>query len=442
MPKWIRRIIFWTFVTSFLIAAPLLVLYTAGYRYSFSTNQVSRTGVLSITTNPRSVDIYLDGIYAQAKTPEVLKRIMPDQYSLELRKDGYHSWFGDVEIESGRTVQLQNITIFIDASPELLFNKDAQIIAINPSNGSIAYIVREGGWQETWLYSPQDNSHKLISQTLDVDDEMSLSWSAQGSYLLIFDQTNQLINIYDNQGEIVDIDAYSAIAATWHQSTDHTLSITTESEIIMLNVSNGSTEIVEQLDETYVVLDASILKLIQGDDYTEVAQYIGDEKETLALLPKATYTIERRDGTFLILTDSHGELYLIKIHEDEPILFKDNVTAYDWDDELDRLVYTDGFELSIYEARTHATELVTRQSTMISSVSWYPDADIILVQDNELHAFEAYAQAEQRHTTTLIEDANFETMWIAEDGETLYFYGLQGEVYGVYKLQLSSSDPF
>ncbi len=438
MPKWIRRIIFWTFVGAFLVIAPLLVLFTAGYRYSPSTGLVTRTGVLSITTSPRSAEIYVDGEYAQGKTPEVLKRVMPGDYSIELRKDGYHSWFGDVDIESGQTVQLQNIMLFLDSEAELLFDKDTETLAVNPNGESIAYLIREGGWQETWLYYPGQDSHTLIEQVIDTEGEVQLSWSAQGSYLSVFDKTDTEISIFDNQGTEIDIKVHDIITAAWNPSTDHLISLTTENGLYEQDVETGSFEKFTQTDETSVLLDASILRLIQRTHVTEVAQYVDDEKETLALLPKATYTIEERDGTYLILTDSTNQLYLIQIHEDEPILLQEDVTAYDWDEDLDRLVFTNGFELSVYDARTHTTELVTRQSSIIESVSWHPDADIIFVQDTALRAFEAYAQANQQYTTTLLKDADMQELWIDESGDVAYFYGKQDGAYGVYRLELTS----
>jgi len=442
MPKWVRRIIFWTFVVVFLVIAPMLVLYTAGYRYNFSSGSVTRTGVLSITTNPRSVDIYLDGEYTQAKTPEVLKRIMPDGYSLELRKDGYHSWYGDVEIESGQTVQLQSILLFLDQDAELLFDKETDTMSVNPDGESIAYLTREGGWRETWLYEPAEDSHTLIQQTLDQNNEIELSWSAQGSYLLVFDATTDDTSIFDDQGQLLEIETQDVIKASWHPSTDHLMSLTTDDGLLQLDIETGDVETVALTDENSVLLDASILRLIQGTDYTEVAQYINDEKEILALLPKGTYTIEDRDGTYLILTDSLDRLYLIQIHEDEPILLKEDVVAYDWDAEQDRLVFTNGFELSTYNATSHTTELITRQSSMMEFVSWHPNSDIVFVQDDALRAFEIYTQAEQRNITTLLEDTDMQTLWISNDGDTVYFYGQQNNIYGVYRLQLSSSDPF
>lgn len=436
MPKWIRRIIFWTFVVTFLVLAPLLVLYTAGYRYNLSTGLITRTGVLSITTNPRNVEIYINDEFTQEKTPEVLKRVMPGDYSVELKKDGYHNWSGDIEIISGQTVQLQNVMMFLNTDAELLFDKDTQALAVNPNGELIAYIVREGGWQETWLYLPSENSHTLIDQVVDEQAEIELSWSAQGSYLLAYNTTLNSIELFDQSG--ANLDSESGIMnAAWHPSSDSSISLITEDGLFRYDIETGDTEHFTQTDETFVLLDASILRLITQKDVVEVAQYVDGEKETLALLPKADYTIEERDGTFLILTDKADQLYLIKIHEDEPILLQEEVRAYDWDEDLDRMVFTDGFELSVYDARAHTTTLITRQSSMIDSVSWHPQSDIIFVQDSALRAFESTAQAEIAYTTTLLENADIHELWIDESGDTAYFYGQQNGTYGVFSLQLS-----
>lgn len=442
MPRWFRRILFWFFVALFLTLAPLLVFYTAGYRYSFSSGLVSRTGVLSITTNPRNVDIYLDGAYTQTKTPEVLKRIMPGNYELELRKDGYRPWTGSVKIESGLTEQLQDVSLFLDRQPELLFNKKTELLRVNPGDASIAYLVQEAGWQEIWLYNPSDNSHALLEQTLDKGHEVDLSWSTQGAYLLVFDQTDGDCRFFSNKTKEQINDHTDVINAQWNPSTDQRVSLTTSDGLIQMDLASGSIEMFAQTDETSVLLDASVLRLIQGDNYTEVAQYVADKKETLALLPKGSYTIEERDGTYLLLTDQIGDLYLIKIHETQPILLKANASSYDWDANLDRLVYSNGFELSVYEARTHSNQLITRQSDGILSVHWHPSVDIIFVQDSNLRAFEVYAQAEQRFTTTLLENTTIDALWIAKDGTTAYFYGQRDGASGVYALPISEKQTF
>lgn len=439
MPIWIRRIIFWTFVAIFFITAPLLVLYTAGYRYSFSTGIVTRTGVLSITTSPRSAEIYLDDQYAGAKTPEVLKRILPGTYNIELRKDGYHSWTGEVEIKSGQTEQLQNIQLFLDSEAQLLFDKETTIISVNPQGDIIAYATYEGGWEEIWLYSPEQNSHTLVNQQIANNQKnLELAWSAQGTYLSAFDADDGTVKIYKKDATLVTINNTDpVISLIWNPSIDNSVAFTTQDGLVQIDVQTGSIKSFPQTDETSVLLDASVLRLITGSDYTEVAQYVNDEKETLALLPKGSYTIEERDGTYLILTNSRSQLFLIQIHQDQPILLEKDVDAYDWNPQTDRLVFTDGFELSVYDASSHTTELITRQSSQIYSVTWHPQTDIVFVQDNALRAYEVYAQAKQRFVTTLLENADIQTLWISKDGKNVYFYGQQNGAYGVYSLEIA-----
>ena len=57
MTKRVRTLIFWLFTVLFLITAPLVVMYTFGFRYNAATRQIVRTGVLSITTIPRNADM-------------------------------------------------------------------------------------------------------------------------------------------------------------------------------------------------------------------------------------------------------------------------------------------------------------------------------------------------------------------------------------------------
>jgi len=52
-----RRYIFLLFLLSFFILAPLIVLYTAGYRYNITTGTVLRTGILSAASTPKGAAV-------------------------------------------------------------------------------------------------------------------------------------------------------------------------------------------------------------------------------------------------------------------------------------------------------------------------------------------------------------------------------------------------
>ncbi|MBU1126698.1 PEGA domain-containing protein, partial [Patescibacteria group bacterium] len=84
---WVRQVLFWSFLTFFVIAAPAIVLYTAGYRYNFKNGQIVRTGVISVSSTPRNAKIYLDGNDTEKETPFVFKRIMPDVYEVSIWRE-------------------------------------------------------------------------------------------------------------------------------------------------------------------------------------------------------------------------------------------------------------------------------------------------------------------------------------------------------------------
>ena len=56
-----RRILYSFFIAIFVIAAPTLVLYTAGFRYDFEYNRIVETGSLVVKSYPQNASIYING---------------------------------------------------------------------------------------------------------------------------------------------------------------------------------------------------------------------------------------------------------------------------------------------------------------------------------------------------------------------------------------------
>ena len=82
---------FLVFLAGFFIAAPLVVLYTAGYRYNFGTGRIVQTGVLSIDSTPKGAAIFLDGDRLRPSSPALLKNVLPGDHRVRVEKDGKDS---------------------------------------------------------------------------------------------------------------------------------------------------------------------------------------------------------------------------------------------------------------------------------------------------------------------------------------------------------------
>lgn len=119
MPLAARKALFFLFVGIFLVSAPLIVLYTAGYRFNRTNNTVLQTGTLSLASTPRGAESYVNGENIQDTTPAILQRLSTGTRTVRLEKEGYYAWERTVNVESGSTSYV-TAPLFLSSSPALL----------------------------------------------------------------------------------------------------------------------------------------------------------------------------------------------------------------------------------------------------------------------------------------------------------------------------------
>jgi hypothetical protein len=119
--KIFRRIILYIFVLFYCCACPLLVLYSFGYIFNPTDNQISHTGLIFIHSVPSAAHIYLERSHYLKKTPATLEELIPGDYNLTLRSKGYRSWKHLVRVEEGKASAFENVLLVRDIlSPTLL----------------------------------------------------------------------------------------------------------------------------------------------------------------------------------------------------------------------------------------------------------------------------------------------------------------------------------
>src|SRR6185503_3670097 len=84
----------------FLILAPLVALYTSGFRIDFSDGSIAQTGILSATTSPDNATISVDG-QPRDTTPASIRFLKPGDYTVGISKEGYFSWQKRLSIKDG-----------------------------------------------------------------------------------------------------------------------------------------------------------------------------------------------------------------------------------------------------------------------------------------------------------------------------------------------------
>ena len=109
--KLLSRLIFFLL---FVAVLGLVIAYARGYRFDFQKGSLNPTGIIAITSNPKTAQIYLnDELKGLTDTNLTLP---PGKYQIDIKKDGFTSW--------SKTVALKG---------ELVLNIDATLFPTNPS---------------------------------------------------------------------------------------------------------------------------------------------------------------------------------------------------------------------------------------------------------------------------------------------------------------------
>ena len=104
-----RRVTYSLFFIIFFIVSPLLILYSLGYRYNFTTNNIEKNGAFYIKSYPKNADIFINNKKSNKKTPNQITNIKPNLYNVKISKEDYLPWEKKLEIKQGETTFIENI---------------------------------------------------------------------------------------------------------------------------------------------------------------------------------------------------------------------------------------------------------------------------------------------------------------------------------------------
>lgn len=122
MSKKSRYLILAACIVFFVLAAPAILLYVRGLAYDPESGSFYKTGILAIKSDPKSVDVKLDGQLYQKKAG-TLRFLKPKEYLVSLEKTGYQTWSKRLPVEAGRVTWAnpagRNIVLFF-SSPKTI----------------------------------------------------------------------------------------------------------------------------------------------------------------------------------------------------------------------------------------------------------------------------------------------------------------------------------
>jgi len=167
MKKKSRTILFIICIFLFVLVAPVAILYSQGYRIDFEENKISQTGGLYFKILPKQAEVYL-GCELEKKTDfffgsALIENLLPGEYQIEVKKEGYHSWQKTLEIKEKQVAEAKNIVLFPEDPGIKVLIREVEDFWFSPDQKKIILLEEDKPSSPTSL-SPEESSVKEKSQ--------------------------------------------------------------------------------------------------------------------------------------------------------------------------------------------------------------------------------------------------------------------------------------
>lgn len=421
--------VFLAFALAFFVSAPLVVLYTAGYRLDLTHGRIVHTAVLNIKSEPRGARVFIDTVEQRERTAAVIENVLPGERVLGLQKTGYLSWESRLSFESRQARVIGPIVLFLDTPPALERSLTPMLARAHEASDQFAYVTQESSWLEVWRVQAGTGAAALLMRLpYDERARYALDWSAAGTYLALVetrDAMERLLVVRTSDGTAAQLpdSAKEAQEHWWDAGSDETLYIRTGSvDVSRVNVARGLEEPLAFEAHGVTSHAGQTLALSLTSRQAVLSRFDGEAVTILTYLPLGEYAfVQAPEGLAALIDTRRHRLILIDLsNREQPIVLNEEARLWKWHPSGDVLLYSSGYDLKRYVRSVHETQTLTRLSTTIDAIDWHPLGTAALYQSDgrtlALHLDGSSVLSEAVLATDLV--APF---WIDSDGKRLSF---------------------
>lgn len=434
-------------ITTFIVVAPIIILYTAGYRYNFVKNKIEKTGLIVVNSEPENATVFINGKEFKMKTEARIKNLLPDTYLVRVEKEGFHPWEKLLEVKSKLSTFAENIVLFKDALPEQIVSGKIQLSELSNDGKIMAFV--------------ENNTLKLLNLKDETIEEVYLSTAQIENISFVKNDSKILLEEkYYPHFKVIDLNNDNEIFIPKNHfgiNFDELTWDTEDSNILYgLKLTSLKSGLLYKIDlnkkETSLPITVGNSFLVDGSDIytTEFANnndflYKRSFNEPtmsteITILPVGNYEFLnfKRDRMTLLHKD-RGELIYINLDDfDENTILETRVIGSMWPEKgIEQLLIEKDFEILVQNFNINKRELVTRFSEEITKALWHPNANYIFFSmDNNIQVIELDSRGGGRNQLTLVNFDKVDSFFLDENAETIYFTGGVGSQEGIYKLEI------
>ena len=284
----IRRAIMIFLITLFCVLAPLIILYTAGYRYDYSAKKIKQTGVISIDVEPKNVRVYLNDVLIQKRIPIRLTNRAPGAYHLRIEADRRKTWEKDIMVESKQTTYIRDITLFQEALPieiEAYAGQEINNVFFSHDGAYSLILKQKDNVYELSLFNTKTKITYPLTRTYD-EYPPKVDWSYYSPVAMIETRENNISKIQifnarnpEASADIHTIEAPEPINYQWSDDIAAPSVFAQEGNKILRLTMAGKSEIKNNIISNVWYID-NVNRLWIFDKKNQVLQIAGETSET------------------------------------------------------------------------------------------------------------------------------------------------------------------
>ncbi len=424
-PPFHRRILPWVFVLCFFAIAPVLVFYTAGYRYNSKKGYVERNGTVIIDSTPKKASITLDGRNIADLSPITIQNMPTGIHHFNLQLPGYYSWEKSLDIHPDIVTFLNTIRLWKKSDPVLVTTGTIDLVSWSPNN---VYLLIISHTTTTHFRIEDTRGNIRTSGTLVLPPkDIHAIWSMDASAVFIesmIDGTSWLINTSHNQppldlpkaqyrftpSELIGNDGKAIISIQLNDGTMRRTPLGQHIDIgqnaLLQNVTSTHDAILifTQNPDTGIILPSGSWKIAEE---TESTILLRDESRWLSVFTRSQLPESQ---------SAQGDiLRSIKISGTRTVLLIQDSEIWRWD-------------------LMHAPELLLRQSEPIINAGWhYMGNDIFYATKKNVYALNL--DARDGYVSTNL--ATFDTIQDITVGATgiITVAGIKNSTIGLWNIE-------
>ena len=154
----VRAVLFYLSVAVFFTGLPMILSSSLGYKFNPRTFKFTKTGLISIKTQPQGADVYLDGRLLDQKTPATVNELLPGSYNIKIALKHHYPWVSLVNVEPRKVARFEKIILF-PSRPDIeqLNQEKISSFWMDDDEGRIYYFNQD----ENILYKSRLNGDKF-----------------------------------------------------------------------------------------------------------------------------------------------------------------------------------------------------------------------------------------------------------------------------------------